>query len=126
MFKASFLTLCTLALLSFLLSAVAQTTIGTAEAKHHVGEVAVVCGDVVDTYFIPHRGNPTFITLDREYENRIFSVVVWGKQHPKFVEPERQYLQRRICATGKITLRADVPEIVVDDPSQIRIMAVVR
>ena len=126
MFKAIFFSLCTAALLSLSLFAVAQTPIRTGEAKDRVGEVAVVCGDVADTYFIPHRGNPTFINLDREYENRIFSVVVWGKQHPKFLEPDRQYLHRRICVTGTITLRADVPEIVVDDPSQIRIMGVVR
>jgi micrococcal nuclease len=100
----------------------AQNSISAAEAKNHVGETATVCGEVVSTHYaLRSRGSPTFINLDKPYPNQIFTIVIWGSDRSKFGDPEQTYRGKRICATGKITDYRGVPEIIANDPSQIRV-----
>jgi len=100
----------------------ARTPISAAEAKNHVGEQATVCGEVTTTrYAARSRGNLTFINLDKPYPNQIFTVVIWGGDHPKFGDPEEAYRSKRICVTGKVTDYKGVPEIVAHEPLQIKI-----
>jgi hypothetical protein len=101
--------------------ALAQKKLSAAEAKDHVGETATVCGDVVSTrYAASTKGQPTFLNLDKPYPNQIFTVVIWGNNRSKFGRPEVEYNEKRICVTGKISLFRWVPEVVVDDPHQMR------
>jgi DNA/RNA endonuclease YhcR with UshA esterase domain len=100
----------------------AQKTLTAAEAKDHIGEKATVCGNVVSTrYATRSRGNPTFINLDKPYPDQVFTVLIWGSDRPKFGEPEQAYQHKRICVTGKISDYKGVPEIVANEPSQIRV-----
>jgi DNA/RNA endonuclease YhcR with UshA esterase domain len=99
----------------------AQKKLNSAEAKEHFGETATVCGEVVSTrYAASTNGQPTFLNLDKPYPNQIFSIVIWGNNRSKFGTPEDDYKGKRICVSGKITAYAGLPEIVVDDPKQIR------
>jgi hypothetical protein len=66
------------------------------------------------------KGQPTFLNLDKPYPNQIFTVVVWGNNRSKFGTPENDYKGKRICISGKITAYAGLPEIVAEDPKQIR------
>jgi hypothetical protein len=101
--------------------ALAQKKISAAEAKDHVGETAAVCGNVVSTrYAASTKGQPTFLNLDKPYPNQIFTVVIWGNNRSKFGRPEVEYNEKRICVTGKISLFRGVPEVVADDPRQIK------
>lgn len=86
--------------------ALAQKRLTPAEAKEHVGETATVCGEVVSTY-----------------PGQVFTIVIWGSNRSKFGAPETDYNGKRICVTGKIAEYRVVPEIVADDPKQIRIDA---
>ena|ERR1700687_4003994 len=100
----------------------AQKKLTTAEAKDHVGETATVCGNVVSTrYAASTKGQPTFLNLDKPYPNQVFTIVIWGSNRSKFGTPETDYKSMRICVTGKITAYAGLPEIVVDEPKQIKL-----
>lgn len=104
--------------------ALAQKKLTAAEAKDHVGETATVCGIVVSTrYAASTKGQPTFLNLDKAYPHQIFTIVIWGSNGGKFGAPETDYKGKRVCVTGKIAEYRGVPEIVADDPKQIRIDA---
>jgi len=105
-------------------SIVAQKKLTAREAKEHFGETTTVCGEVVSTrYADSTKGQPTFLNLDKPYPNQIFTIVIWGNNRSKFGKPEDDYMSKRICVSGKITAYAGLPEVVVDDPKQIRIDA---
>ena len=98
-----------------------QQKLTAAEAKQHIGETATVCGNVVSTRYAPStKGQPTFLNLDKPYPNQIFTVLIWGSDRSKFGKPEADFREKRICATGKITVYREVPEIVASDPQQIK------
>jgi DNA/RNA endonuclease YhcR with UshA esterase domain len=102
----------------------AQKELTPAEAKEHFGETATVCGEVVSTrYAASTKGQPTFLNLDKPYPNQIFTIVIWGSNRSKFGKPEDDYKGKHICVTGKIAEYRGVPEIVADDPKQVRIEA---
>jgi DNA/RNA endonuclease YhcR with UshA esterase domain len=102
--------------------AFAQKKLTAAEAKEHIGDNATVCGDVVTTrYAASSNGEPTFLNLDKPYPNQIFTVVIWGNNRGKFKTPEEDYKDKKICVTGRITAYDGLPEIIVDDPKEIRI-----
>jgi DNA/RNA endonuclease YhcR with UshA esterase domain len=101
----------------------AQITITPAQATSHVGEVVTVCGTVASTrYASSTRGKPTFLNLGKAYPNQIFTVMIWGEDREKFGEPEEKYRDKNICVTGLISIYRGVPEIVVKDPKDIRII----
>lgn len=119
-----FVSLVSLFALTLAAPAIAQKKLTAIEAKEHFGETATVCGEVVSTrYADSTKGQPTFLNLDKPFPNQVFTIVVWGSNRSKFGAPENDYKGKRICVTGKITAYAGVPEIVVDEPKQIRIDA---
>jgi len=100
----------------------AQKKLTANEAKEHFGETATVCGAVVSArYADSTKGQPTFLNLDKPYPSQVFTVVIWGDNRSKFGKPENDYNGKRICVTGKITAYAGLPEIVAEDPKQLRI-----
>jgi len=100
----------------------AQKTLAAAEAKDHVGERATVCGKVVSTRWAESsRGSPTFLNLDQPYPNQVFTLVIWGNDRSKFDNPETTYRGKRICVTGKISPFKGVPEVVANEPAQIKV-----
>ena len=91
------------------------------EASSHIGENATVCGIVYGGHYAKSsKGQPTFINLDGAYPNQKFTIVIWGDDRYKFKSPERRYNNKKICATGIIESYRGVPQIVVNDKSQIR------
>jgi len=100
----------------------AQTKLSVTEAKNHIGEKATVCGEVASTHYAARsKGSPTFVNLDQPYPNQLFTVLIWGSDRPKFGNPDRAYMGKHVCATGKIKDFRGVPEIVAYDPSQIAV-----
>lgn len=102
----------------------AQSALTPAEAARHVGEVATVCGTVASATFARSaRGQPTFLNLDRAYPHQVFTVVIWGSERLQFdPPPEVAYANRQICVTGRIRTFRGIPEIVVRNPSAIRVI----
>ncbi len=101
----------------------AQTDfITAAQAKNHVGQKTTVCGRIVGIHFVSSgKGQPTFMHMDEQYPNQIFTVVIWGADRLKFGRPEETFLDKDICVTGKITVFLRIPEIVATEPSQIHL-----
>jgi hypothetical protein len=110
-----------LALAALIQPALGQKKVSTSEAKDRVGEVATVCGDVVSSHCASTKGQPTFLNLDKPHPNPIFAVLIWGSSRSRFGTPENDYKEKRICATGKITEYRGGPEIVADNPEQIKL-----
>jgi len=92
------------------------------EALQHIGEKQTVCGTVASTHFArSSKGQPTFLNLDKPYPNQIFTIMIWGNKRGSFNEaPEKYYSGKRICVTGSIKNYRGSPEIVVNNPSQIK------
>ena len=97
-------------------------TITPEEAKDNVGKKVTVCGKVKSTYKTNSiNSNPTFIDFGKKYPNAIFTVVIWESALPKFsYVPKRKLKHKKICVTGTIKLYKGRPEIIVDDPGQIK------
>jgi hypothetical protein len=107
------------------LGLVAQTllaadTIPSAKAKDHVGQEGTVCGKVADTRYLESGKKPTFLNFDERYPNHTFTVVIFGENRAKFGTPEKDYLDKNICVTGKIEDYNGKPEIIVTEPQQIK------
>lgn len=100
----------------------AQKKLTAAEAKDHVGEQTTVCGKVVSTRWAQSsRGSPTFLNFDQPYPDQVFTLVIWGNDRSKFDNPETTYRGKRVCVTGKIGAFKGVPEVVANDPAQIKV-----
>jgi hypothetical protein len=95
--------------------------IPAAEAAHHVGEVATVCGHVASAAHITTvKGSPTFLNVGRPYPDQDFTVVIWESARARFERPpERTFDRKAVCVTGRIEEYRGRPQIVVDDPEQI-------
>jgi hypothetical protein len=95
--------------------------IPAAEAAHHVGEIATVCGHVASAAHITSvKGAPTFLNLGRPYPDQHFTVVIWEAARARFERPpERTFDRKSICVTGRIETYKGRPQIVVEDPEQI-------
>ncbi len=103
-------------------SLLSQKTLTATEAKAHIGEHATVCGKVVSTRWAESsRGSPTFLNFDQAYPDQVFTLVIWGNDRSKFDNPETTYRGKRVCVTGKISAYKGVPEVIANDPSQIRV-----
>jgi hypothetical protein len=88
-------------------------TFSAADANHHIGEHATVCGTIAsERTASSSRGSPTFVNLDKPYPSQIFTIVVWSSDLPRVGSLPTS---GRICATGTITDYRGVPEIVVRD-----------
>ena len=101
---------------------IASGVIKPEEAQQHIGENQTVCGIVASTHYAKSsRGQPSFLNLDQPYPNQIFTILIWGENRPKFKEaPEKYFKGKRICVTGVIEIYRGTPEIIVNDPSQIK------
>jgi hypothetical protein len=107
-------------LLAFAANLAAADTIPSAEAKGHVGETGTVCGKVADTRYLESGRQPTFLNFDKRYPEHTFTAVIFGENRSKFGTPEKDYLDKDICVSGKIEEFNGKPQIVVTEKSQIK------
>jgi DNA/RNA endonuclease YhcR with UshA esterase domain len=98
-----------------------QEKLSATEAKNHMGEKATVCGTVASTHYAEStKGQPTFLNLDRPYPQHIFTILIWGADRRKFGNPEVDFMGKRVCVTGKISAYRGIPEVVADEPEQLK------
>jgi hypothetical protein len=95
------------------------------DAKNHVGEMATVCGRVVDTktlkYGIAGRGKPVLFDIDDPEPNPVFYFVAFGSAPAGPEEAITAYNGKRVCVTGKIAETSSLPFIMAADRTQIKI-----
>lgn len=65
------------------------------------------------------KGQLTFLNLDRPHPNQVFTIVIWGKDRPKFGKPDVTFAGKRICVSGLIADFEGRPEMMAMDPTQI-------
>jgi hypothetical protein len=98
-----------------------------ADAKNHLGEVATVCGKVVDNktskFGIGGRGKPVTFDLDQPDPNPVFYFVTFGTLSEGPAEAITAYEDKHVCVTGKITTASSGPYIMAADRSQIKVDA---
>jgi hypothetical protein len=100
--------------------------VAPADAKSHVGDLAVVCGLVVDSavpkYGLAGHGKPVSFYLDQPGPNAVFYFSAFGKapDGPKLLIDA--YKNKRVCVTGKIDMMPanGLPFIMATDRDQIK------
>jgi len=111
-------TLLTLFIVAFAASVIAQAlpTYTAQEASKHVGETAVITGEVEDVHQTGREN--VILTLAGKYPKQVFTVFIPATTAVKFPHPE-QYKGKTIAVSGKISLYHDKPEIIVMSPNQL-------
>ncbi len=101
----------------------------------HVGEVATVCGTIVDSSFnVDEEGQPTILSFGGPHPFYVFVAIIPGSERYKFPpEPEKFYRDEAVCVTGLIRETIDftgdepdrddeideIPQIIVRNPLQL-------
>jgi hypothetical protein len=99
-------------------------TINWADAFDYVGELVILCGPVVDSYFAASsNGQPTFLNIGREYPDPDrFTALIWGRNLESFpFNPDVYYLGKTVCIKGVIEEYEGILEIEVRRPDQIEV-----
>ena len=97
--------------------ALAQT-IQPPEAKDHVGQVVTVEGMVSEVHKLAS-GRATFIDMGGRYPYNVFTAVIFSSDASKF--PDVETLNGKVVdITGRVTLYKGEPEIILNDPAQIK------
>ena len=83
------------------------------EAAQHVGELRTVCGEIVNIHMASaSHGTPTFIDIDEAWPHQVFDFVIWGDDKDTV---GRFPKSGKVCASGKIILYRNRPEILLTD-----------
>ncbi|HIF15064.1 MAG TPA: DNA/RNA non-specific endonuclease, partial [Bacteroidetes bacterium] len=96
----------------------------TLQAKYHIGQECKVCGTVVSTkYNKKGKGSPTYINLDKQFPNHVFSITIWGDDRKNFsFEPEMELMNKAICVTGIIKTFKGIPQLTLNSESQMEFL----
>ena len=105
--------LSSLALLLFIcFSAKSQAKIDIKEIAKHIGDTVIICDSVYTTRAL---GSLTLINLDAAFPKQLLIVVIYKADLAKFNEPEKTYLNKKVCVNGKLVLYNDKPQIVLTE-----------
>jgi exonuclease VII large subunit len=92
-------------------------TVAADQAQAHVGQVTTIEGAVSNVYTT--RSGTTFLDIGGRYPDNRFTVVIFKDDAGKF--PEVTALAgKTIDVTGSIRLYQGRPEIILNDPAQIK------
>ena len=110
--KSLLITLFLLLLSANHLAAVEDLVVPAAEAKDHIGSLAMVCGVVVDTHYAQtSTGRPTYINFEEPYPNALFTAVIWEQDRENFNFDPSSLLGLDLCVYGKITRYKSKPQM---------------
>ncbi len=114
-----------LLIMVFLISLVSivysQDTITPEDAAKFIGRQKTVCGTVAGAHY-DAESKCTLLNLDKPSPNHVFTAYIGGSDRGRFEKPpEELYYGKAICVTGMIELYQGRPEIVVKEPSQIKV-----
>lgn len=103
-------------------AAMANTMIPAETAVRHVGKEGMVCG-LVDRgrYAESSEGKPTFLHMGGTFPRHTFSARIPGSARDGFGFPPESLQGKTICVFGKIERDATRAEIVVTNPSSIKL-----
>lgn len=93
-------------------------TISPSEAQNYVGQNVIVKGYVAQVS--KSKGGNVFLNFEKKYPNQIFTAVVFKKNANKFSNIEK-YQGKTVEVSGFIQVYKGKPQIVLEEPSQIKI-----
>jgi micrococcal nuclease len=99
-------------------SACFAADIPASEAAKHIGETGTVCGKVAGTRYLEN--SITFLNFEKPYPETPFTAIIRYENRARFGKPEETYLEKDVCVTGKIEEYNKKPQIVLTEPSQIK------
>lgn len=93
------------------------------EAEKRVGQTVTVCGVVASArYADTTQTKMTYLNLGRTYPDQLMTVVIPNQLRALYrFRPEEYYKGKRICVAGTVTMYREKPQIIIDDPFDIRI-----
>lgn len=100
------------------------------EASSYIGQHKVVEGTIVGTHYASDtKSQPTFLDFHKPYQD-YFKCIIWGRDREKFIKefppnPESYFLNKHVQVTGLLEeypKGSGIPEIIVRDPSQIKVV----
>jgi len=107
--------------LLFAFTASAQKVISASDAAKHLNEKVTICEKVFSTKLITP-SNMTFLDLGGFHPNQMLTIVIKGEDRSKFKDaPDEYFKGRNVCVTGTVIDYKGKPEIVISDPSQIKV-----
>ena len=100
----------------------AADKIPASAAKDHMNQTGTVCGKVVGTRYLDQSASKiTFLNFDKPYPESPFTAIIQGDDRAKFGEPEKIYLNKELCVSGKIEEYNKKPQIVLTEASQVKV-----
>ena len=104
---------------------VSAEPVAATEAHQYVGSVRKVCGTVVGSFYNEKSQlKVTLLNLDKDHPDQPFTIVIPSEHRDKWQEaPDKFYIGKAVCVTGKITEHKGKPQIEVDDPGDIEVKA---
>lgn len=92
------------------------------DASKHIGDSITICGKAFGGKFLENAKNqPTFINMGAAFPNHQLTIVIWADVRKKLSYiPEEKLKDKDICITGKIEEYKGKPQIVLQDPGQIK------
>ncbi|MCJ8209166.1 hypothetical protein MUY27_05565 [Mucilaginibacter sp. RS28] len=104
---------------TFTVKAFCQTTIPAKEAAKHINETVTICDKIADGRYFAN-SQTTLLNVGNVHPNELLTLVIKGDDRKKFEqEPEKFFLNKKVCITGKIIDFKGRPEIVITEASQI-------
>lgn len=103
-------------------TASAQTMIAAKDAAKHIGDSVTVTDKVFGgKAFSP--SNMTLLDIGGYNPNQLLTIMIPGADRAKFKgAPENDYKGKDVSVTGKIILYKNKPEIIVNDPKQLKLV----
>jgi len=110
--------------------AVSSEVISWLDAGKYIGQQKTVEGIIVDTYYGANiKGQPTFLNFYKPYKD-FFKCLIWGSERAKFISvfppnPETFLINKTVQVIGLIEEypeRSGIPEIILKDPLQLKII----
>ena len=100
--------------------ALAQTpTITPPQAKDHVGEIVTVEGEVSEVHHAAS-GKAIFLDMGGRYPNNPFAGVIFSRDAAQFPAVD-SFTGKTVDITGRVKLYNGSPEIILNEPGQIKI-----
>jgi DNA/RNA endonuclease YhcR with UshA esterase domain len=100
----------------------AQTKIAPKAAAKHIGEEVMVTGKIFSGKLIASN-NMTLLDMGGFNPNQELTIMIIGTERGKFKgKPEEDYKGKEVTVTGKLIDYKGKPEIVVSDPTQLKVV----
>ncbi len=89
----------------------------------HVGDSVEFCSKIYSArYFQTSENGPTLLDVQSDFSDPAVNAVVWQEDRKNFNDmPEKIYLNKDVCINGLVTLRNNVPYLVIHTKNQIKL-----